>query len=128
VNGGLLGFYLVITILEVVAGWIIFQKAGQEGWKILIPIYNIIIFLRIVDRPWWWLLLLLIPIVNIVLAIMVLNDLSKSFGHGAGFTVGLVLLRTIFVCILAFGSSRYIGPRGVPTTPAAGPGEEVAAW
>jgi hypothetical protein len=125
-NGGVTVFYGAIAILELVAGWMIFQKAGQAGWKVLIPIYNVIVFLRIVDRPWWWLLLLLIPIVDIVFLIILANDLSKSFGHGAGFTVGLVLLRTIFVCILAFGSSAYIGPRGIAQE--GQPGEELAAW
>ena len=41
-----------------------------------------------------------------------LNDLSKSFGHGVGFTLGLLFLSLIFVYILAFGSSTYRGPGG----------------
>ena len=35
-----------------------------------------------------------------------------SFGHGAGFTVGLIFLSLIFYYILAFDSSRYQGPGG----------------
>lgn len=68
--------------------------------------------LRIAGRPWWWLLLMLIPIVNIVVLIIVYNDPSKSFGHGVGFTIGLIFLSPIFLCILGFGSSRYLGPAG----------------
>ena len=33
--------------------------------------------------------------------------LAKAFGKGAGFTVGLILLNTIFIMILGFGSSSY---------------------
>lgn len=44
-----------------------------------------------------------------VIAIISLHKLSKAFGHGAGFTVGLVLLSPIFILILAFGSSQYVG-------------------
>lgn len=35
------------------------------------------------------------------------HKLSKAFGHGAGYTVGLVLLRPIFMLILGCGSSQY---------------------
>ena len=33
--------------------------------------------------------------------------LAKAFGKGDGFAVGLILLNTIFIMILAFGSSEY---------------------
>ena len=97
--GGLAAFmgvwmfiYIAIIVIAIVAYWKIFTKAGEEGWKCIIPIYNIIILLKIVGRPWWWLLLLLIPFVNIIIMVIVMNDLSKSFGHGLGFTLGLIFL------------------------------------
>ncbi len=105
-------FMMVILVLAIVALWKIFTKAGEEGWKSIIPIYNTIILLKIVGRPWWWILLFLIPLVNIVVIIIVYNDLSKSFGHGMGFTLGLLFLNVIFFLILGFGSSRYVGPGG----------------
>lgn len=45
---------------------------------------------------------------SIVLAIQ-MHKLSVSFGHGVGFTLGLIFLNPIFTLILAFGSSEYIG-------------------
>ena len=105
---GLVG--LVLGLLVLVAYWRIFTKAGEAGWKAIIPIYNIIILLKIVGRPWWWLLLLCIPLVNLVVLLIVSNDLSKSFDHGIGFTLGLIFLSFIFYLILGFGSSRYVGP------------------
>lgn len=50
-----------------------------------------------------------VDIAVVVIGIMALHKLSKAFGHGAGFTVGLVLLSPIFILILAFGSSQYVG-------------------
>lgn len=96
----------------------VFNKAGQAGWAALVPIYNIIILLKIVGRPWWWLLLFLIPFVSIVIAIIVYYDLSRSFGHGVGFTIGLLLLGWIFLMILWLGSSEY---RGQAATWTSGP-------
>jgi hypothetical protein len=106
--GGLLGFLLFVLVI--VAYWKIFTKAGEEGWKAIIPIYNIIVLLKIVGRPWWWILLMLIPLVNLIVFIIVTHDLSKSFGHGIGFTLGLLFLSFIFYLILGFGSSQYRGP------------------
>jgi Family of unknown function (DUF5684) len=110
----------VVFVLAILPLWVIFTKAGQEGWKAVIPIYNYYVLLKIVGRPGWWLLLLLIPLVNIVILIVINHDLSKSFGHGGWFTVGLVFLNWIFLMILAFGSSRYLGPAAAPGGPGAG--------
>lgn len=106
-------FSLIFAVLSIIALWKIFTKAGEEGWKSIIPIYNTYVLLKIVGRPGWWLLLMLIPLVNIIVLIVVMNDLSKSFGQGVGFTIGLLLLSPVFYLILGFGSSRYVGPGGV---------------
>jgi hypothetical protein len=102
--------YIAVYVVVVAGLWKTFQKAGEEGWKAIIPIWNTLVQLKIVGRPWWWLLLLLIPVVNIIVFIIVMNDLSKSFGKGTGFTVGLVILNPIFTCILGFGDAQYHGP------------------
>ena len=99
----------VVSIISIIAMWKIFSKAGQPGWAAIIPIYNIIVLLRICNRPWWWLILLIIPIVDIVIVIILCIDLAKAFGHGIGFGLGLIFLSLIFLLILAFGSSRYVG-------------------
>ena len=106
--GALLG--LAFGLVVIVAFWKIFAKAGQPGWASIIPIYSTIVMLRIVGRPWWWLLLLFIPLVNFVIGIIVCLDLAKSFGKGAGFGIGLLFLSPIFALILGFGGARYVGP------------------
>ncbi len=115
---------LALAIFVIVCEWIIYVKAGKPGWAVLIPIYNFIVLLQIVGKPWWWLLLMLIPIVNIVLAIIIMHRLSLSFGQGVGFTLGLIFLSVIFVAILAFGSAKYLGPGG-PAMQAATPAAQA---
>lgn len=110
-------FYLAFIVLFIAAGWKLFTKAGEDGWKILVPIYNLYVMLQIVGRPGWWLLLMMIPFVNLVVAIIVYIDLAKSFGKDAAFGIGLVFLSPIFFPILAFGDSRYIGPAGPEPRP-----------
>lgn len=107
-------FIGAFTLFFIATMWMIYRKAGYEGWECIIPIYGAIILLRIVGKPWWWLLLMLIPGFNIIWAIWQTNMLSKSFGKDVGFTLGLIFLGFIFYPILAFGKAQYQGPYGDP--------------
>lgn len=109
---GAVGIVLYVLIIGffIAVGWKIYQKADKPGWTVLIPIYNIIVFLKIVGRPAWWFLLLLIPVVNFVIAIVVNIDLAKSFGKDVLYGLGITFLGFIFLPMLAFGSATYQGP------------------
>lgn len=101
---------LAVLVLIIASVWKVFAKANQPGWASIIPIYNLYILTKIVGRPWWFLLLMFIPLVNIIVGIVLSIDLAKSFGKGAGFGVGLALLGFIFYPILGFGDAAYKGP------------------
>jgi len=105
--------FLVVLAIAIASMWVIFKKAGQPGWAAIVPIYNAVVLLRIIGRPWWWIFLFLIPIVSFVIAIITAIDLAKSFGKGTGFAIGLILLSFIFYPILAFGAAEYQGPSAV---------------
>jgi hypothetical protein len=55
--------------------------------------------------------------VQVVVLVIWFNELSKSFGKSAGFTLGLVLLHPIFALILGFGDAQYRGPGGIASQP-----------
>jgi hypothetical protein len=107
--GGILFILIVIalSLFLIVSLWKVFVKAGQPGWGIFIPIYNIYLLLMIAGKPGWWLILYLIPLVNIVIGILVAIDIAKNFGKDTAFGLGLVFLGFIFYPILAFGSATY---------------------
>jgi len=113
---------IVFYVLEVIAMWRIFEKAGEAGWKALIPIYNLYILCKIVNFNWWLLLGFLIFLVPIfgwvigwvfsglyiaVLKFVIDYNLAKSFGKGLLFTLGLFFFAPIFYLILGFGSAKY---------------------
>lgn len=100
---------IAVTVLYIVANWKIFTKAGEAGWKCLIPFYNGYVMFKIATGKGWMYFLMFIPIVNIVLAIMFIFKLAKAFGYSTGFGFGLLFLAPIFYCILAFGNNEYIG-------------------
>ena len=112
-GAGLLLWYIVLYVIGALAFYGIFKKAGTNGdpaWGAFVPIYGFYILLKVVGRPGWWLVLLIIPIVNLIVFIIVMIDLAKSFGKGGGYAVGLIFLFWIFAMILGFGSAQYRGP------------------
>jgi hypothetical protein len=108
-SSGFLLTLLVVCLLLVVSTWVVFEKAGESGWKSLVPFYNTYILLIIAGKPGWWLLLLLVPVVNVVFYLLAMLSLAEKFGKGALFGIGLWLLPMFFFPILAFGGAQYEG-------------------
>jgi hypothetical protein len=104
-------FAIMVSVVEIVGAWFMFEKAGEPGWAAIIPIYNYLIAIKIAGKQWWYILLMLIPVVNLIIYIMILNGLAKNFGKGTGFTLGLFFFRFIFIPILGFDNSVYTGDK-----------------
>jgi hypothetical protein len=107
--------FIAIGVVTLVGMWKVFAKAGQPGWAVLVPIYNIIVLLRVAGLPWYWVFapfVAIIPILGwiayVVWIVWVHHRISTRFGQGVGFTIGLTLLGPIFWLILGFGSSKYV--------------------
>ena len=110
-GGMMLLVWLAVLVIFIVGMWRVFVKAGQPGWAVIIPIYNVYVLLKIAGRPGWWLLLCLIPLVNVVIAIVVAIDVAKAFGQSAVFGVVLLfLLSGIGYLVLGFGNYHYTRP------------------
>ncbi len=126
---GIIG--VAALVFAVIAQWKLFVKAGERGWKCLIPFYNQYTWYRLTWNKGIFfvflalslltflvyihpLLGLLVNIPMLILAIIAMHKTSKSYGKGGGFTVGLIFLPFVFLMILAFGNSEYIGPQGIP--------------
>lgn len=110
--GGFFTFLMILIILAcvvltIIAQWKIFTKAGKEGWKALIPIYNTYTLLQILNMEPLLCLLMLIPVSSFMLGIVMNVKLAKSFSKGTGFAIGLILLAPIFYMILGFGDAKY---------------------
>ena len=100
---------IIACIIGLVAQWIIYTKMGLHGWEVIIPFYNLYVLFKALYGNGWKFLLFLIPFYNIYLAFKVNIDWAHSFGKSTGFGVGMTLLSTIFLCILAFGDAKYQG-------------------
>ena len=74
-------FILIIQIIHGLGTWKLYQKAGRKAWEAFVPIYNAIILMKIINRPWWWVILLFIPIVNLIMFPVVWVETARSFGR-----------------------------------------------
>lgn len=108
--------YLLIAILAfvgIIAQWMLYEKANQPGISSIIPIWNFIVFLRIVGRPAHHIWLFLIPIYGqLYLLPKVYIELCNSFGRRTLLDYVLVIVFNGFY-ILNLGLSyeaQYEGP------------------
>jgi hypothetical protein len=171
----IIGLLLFTAVVITIAGiWKTFAKAGQGGWKALIPIYNNYIMLRIGGHSGWWILTFFLPVLPWMIALLtsaasaqtpgategtasfatsafqmnigpeqiigtggvlafllaisimlvvsaffqlamlvsvvMVYDVARSFGKSMAFTLGLMALPFVFWPILGFGDAEYRGP------------------
>lgn len=119
---------LIVGVITIASMWKLFQKAGEAGWKSIIPIYNFWILAEIAGKPGWWALVVLLgfipiigPIASAVVYIIVYLEICKAFGKTPAFVLLLIFLPFIGWPILGFGDAKYTGKKYVtmpPTTPA----------
>lgn len=100
---------LAFAVVMIAAQWVLFSKAGKPGWYSIIPILNIVAFVDIAGKPWYWIIGLFIPFVSLIVGVLLLHGLSTNFGKGAGYTIGLLFLSPVFLLLLAFGDAEYVG-------------------
>lgn len=101
---------LAVTVVMIIAQWKLFTKAGEEGWKALIPIYNGYVLFNIIYGQGWKYFLMLVPVLNYVVAVAYMIRMAQVYGKGIGFGILNVLFSPITMCILAFGDADYQGP------------------
>lgn len=129
---GFFGFILLIalvfSLIQIITHWFIFKKAGEDGWKALVPVYNTYTLCKIVGVTPWWIVISFIGgfiagmfedlsfisnVITIYFNVVISLSLAKSFGKSNGFGLGLFFFGPIFYLILAFDKEAYVGPSAI---------------
>lgn len=82
--------------------WGIFQKAGEQGWKSLIPVYRDLVWLKILSRPKWWMILIVLPVSNVFMGYMMIWKTIRLFGKTS-------YLPLVFGTFFNFAYLPYLG-------------------
>jgi len=85
-------FFLIIQIIHGIGTWKLYKSAGFKEIYAFIPVYNSIVLMKIINRPWWWVFLIFIPIINLLIIPVIWVETCRSFGKNS-------LTDTVFVLI-----------------------------
>lgn len=106
--------FLLLSLVALFAGlYKIFEKAGEKGWKALIPGYNFYVWLKILKKPWWWLILILIPTVGVFMLPILFVLTANCFGKRK-FTDHIIAVVAYFIYMPMLGFSKTLKFLGVP--------------
>lgn len=101
-------FLLVIfMIIMIFSWWKLFEKAKIDGYKALIPLYNLYLFLNIAELPIFFIPIFFIPILNIIVFWIASIRLGNLFGKKKFFQIGMCILPFLFYPILGLSDSLY---------------------
>lgn len=85
-------FFLIVQAVHFLGTWKLYIKAGRKAWEAAVPVYNAVILMKIINRPWWWVILLFLPIINLIMIPVVWVETIRSFGRNSTAETWLVLL------------------------------------
>ena len=143
---GLLIFVLLIAIafaiVYVIALAKLFKKAGVEGWKAIIPFYNIYLLVNIAGLNWWYFLIAISGTICSLLRIRGLNyacniasmavnffilyNIAKKMKQQPmGFAIAGIFVQPIMIMVLGF-SSKYSYDPSIEVSPNGPIGENSA--
>ena len=103
------GWFAVVTLLFSLLIMLtcsnIFKVSEKKKASLLIPLYNLVIFLDIVNMNRFYFILLLFPVVNVLVIYIMLYRLSIVFHTTKSFAFGLIFLPIVFLPILNFSGN-----------------------
>lgn len=105
--GMFLFFGCLLYIFKAVYSYVLFKKMGRKGWEGIIPIYNKIIKLQVLNIPIWMIIFAFIPGANVALSVVIAINIARKFNKDILFTIGLIFIPIVFYPILAFGSDEF---------------------
>ena len=100
-------FFVAIQIIHGLGTWKLYKKTGYNPLLSFIPIYNGLILLKIIKRPWWWIILLFLPVVNLLIFPVIWVETIRSFGKKS-FSDTLLVLLTLGFYIYTINYSNKI--------------------
>jgi signal peptidase I len=104
---GLFIFIIISLIASLIGLMKIFEKAGEQGWKALIPFYNAYVWLRVIEKPMWWLIFMFLPFINVFMWLLLTVETAKTFNKNQLWEQGLAaVLPFIYLPYLGFSKNE----------------------
>ena len=111
-------FILIIQVVHFLGTWKLYTKAGRKAWEAIVPVYNAIVLMKIINRPKWWVILLFIPIINLLMFPIIWVETIRSFGKNSTkdsilviATLGFYIYYVNYMEDLKYIENRSLKPR-----------------
>ncbi len=106
-------FALIYIIGPFFGLWFVFKKAGVAPWKAIVPVYNIILWIKVCGKNWKWYIYFLIPAINIFTFLMLVVETAKVFNrHNFWEQTLAVLFPFVYMPYLGLSKLQYNDPTG----------------
>ena len=92
-------FLLILQIIHGLGTWKLYVKAGRKAWEAFVPIYNAVVLMKIISRPWWWVIIMFLPIVNLIMIPATWVETARAFGKDTKLDA--------LICIVTLGFYLY---------------------
>lgn len=111
-------FIIGLQVVHFLGTWKLYVKAGRKAWEAMVPVYNAIVLMQIINRPKWWVILLFIPIINLLMFPIVWIETIRSFGKNTTkdsflvvLTLGLYIYYVNYIEDVTYIKDRSLKPR-----------------
>ncbi|MDO4881531.1 MAG: signal peptidase I [Capnocytophaga sp.] len=103
--------FLAVQLFQGIILWKGYTKAGYKGWQAFVPVWNMLILFKIIQRPWWWIFLVYLPVIGNIMAVVLVYEWLHVFGyHKKRYTLFAFLSLGIYVAYLLFRpETSYLG-------------------
>lgn len=115
----LLNLFVITAILVfwLIASVYLFRKAKFAGWKAIVPIYNVVCYVKIAKLSGWFAVLFFIPVINLFAYPYTQLRIARQFNLGNFGLFCLCFFPTTMLCTIYLGfSSKKYEPDNVDST------------
>ena len=106
----LMMLYFAGTVLGL---WFVFKKAGVAPWKALVPVYNIVVWVKVCGKKKVWYLYFLIPAFNVFAFLLLVVETARVFRrYNFWEQTFSVIFPWIYLPVLGLNKkAQYVDPR-----------------
>ena len=90
---------LILNFIHGIGTWKLYRISGNKPFYSFIPVYNVFVLLKIINRPWWWIFIIIMPVLNTIIIPVIWVELSRSFKKNS--------YTDTFLSICTFGFYNY---------------------
>jgi signal peptidase I len=111
-------FLLILQIIHGLGTWKLYVKAGRKAWEAFVPVYNAVVLMKIISRPWWWVIIMFLPIVNLIMIPAAWVETARAFGKDSKLdallcivTLGFYLYYLNYIADVEYVKDRKLTPK-----------------